>query len=141
MAASLPVYRTRPPTPIRALGSLLIAPNGVARRMLNVCQSAFMDISGSLMRSDPLDKKRDAFAQSVQRQALVGEKNALIKLCGCEQRFRAIAADNGAGIALDARVDTLVWGDALTIAKRLAGCIGRIFVARRSPARATGKGK
>lgn len=124
------------PYPIakHVLGGLLVPPNSVARRLLSVCQDAFMDISGCLSESRQHDRLHDAYLANVERLAAVGVLVARKNGCACEKRYQAILRDTKAAHAADDKEDGCV-ERAWTTAKRLAGCIGRAFVARRKGAR------
>ena len=51
-------YQKRPPG-LRAIGSLLVPPNSVARRLLDVCRDAFLDIRAAFDGWGEADAIRD----------------------------------------------------------------------------------
>jgi hypothetical protein len=128
-----PEFSTRP-TPIRAIGSLLIAPNGVPRRMLAVCQDAFLDAAACLAESREHDARHDAHLVNAERLALVGLKTLPTSRTEYAMRQQAILREIKAAQAADALEDDAVVR-AWTTVKRLAGAIGRLFVMRKRGAK------
>lgn len=130
MSAELRLFPDSKPTPICAIGALLIAPNGVARRMLVVCRNAYEDISGCISESRTHDACHDAALLNAERLTLRGIE--LAHQCGAPAgRLQSILSDIRTAQAADEREDDCVIR-AWVHAKRLAGCIEKVFRARRA---------
>jgi hypothetical protein len=129
MAVPLPTYRSTSHAPITRIGALVIAPNGVPRRMLAVCRNAFEDISGCISESRKHDAEHDAALVNAERNALRGIELAH-QVGAPAGRLQSILDDIRTAQAADELEDDCVIR-AWVHAKRLAGCIRKLFVARR----------
>jgi hypothetical protein len=118
-----------PPTPIRALGALLIPPHSVARKALDVCQGAFMDAGEALRRSREADAIHDAHLNRAVLLALRDAQLSASHDCPCGPRFQTIARQIKAAQAADEREDSLI-AAALVICRRLAAAIEKLFARR-----------
>lgn len=109
------------PPPLRAIGALLISPNSVARRLLDVCRDAFMDIRAAYVASREADAEHDRH---------------LILLIDAIERRDGLAARRHALLAQewDGKEDSLLTPCGV-ISKRLAGAIDRALVRRKGGAR------
>lgn len=119
-----------PPTPIRALGALLIPPHSVARKALDVCQGAFMDAGEALRRSREADAQHDTALMLADSLAARGVLLALASDAPqLAARFKAIRRAIRTAQAADEREDSLI-GAALTICRRLTAAIEKLFARR-----------
>ena len=116
-----PLPPLRKPPPLRAIGSLLVPPHSVARRLLDVARDAFLDIRAAYVESRAADAEHDRH---------------LILLIDAIERQDGLAARRHALLAqeFDAREDALL-APCGVISRRLAGAIDRALTRRRGGAR------